>query len=249
MSGQNYIRLLFFGLFPFILGAQSNDGIVIKVEGIEQDYSSGQGIFVVNASDEDLVNDEILIDLDVINTTGQEQTWRATRSWLNVPQNWQDLICLDICYIPSTLNPYCTPSNSPMIIGNDSTKRISFHVQPMGDAFAEYRLYLGDCETFVDSITIQINYILGINSFESQIGRIYPNPTNRFVQVELPNQEELLIEIKDNAGKLICRAVQKSSDPLDLQGIKKGCYFLTVRRSNGEVLSKKLIIDEFFDTN
>ncbi|MBK6480424.1 MAG: T9SS type A sorting domain-containing protein [Saprospiraceae bacterium] len=69
---------------------------------------------------------------------------------------------------------------------------------------------------------------------------LYPNPSQRYISVDIPNTSPIEAKIYDLQGRLI----QKSFDPkIDLKGFSKGIYIIAVTdKSNNLIKIQKIIL-------
>lgn len=68
---------------------------------------------------------------------------------------------------------------------------------------------------------------------------IYPNPANQFIHIELPQSEEIKIEILDSAGKLfISKLGNGKVNEIDLSSLSKGIYLVQVTSKSGKTTQK-----------
>jgi len=73
------------------------------------------------------------------------------------------------------------------------------------------------------------------------VSRIYPNPTEKFLNIELESAGPYQVDIHSLAGKLLSRTqVEGTSHQLDLSSFRSGVYFLTIR-SGDFVTTRKII--------
>ena len=69
---------------------------------------------------------------------------------------------------------------------------------------------------------------------------IYPNPTNKFINIKNKNGENIeKIEIFNSLGKLI-KPNDINNSYLDVTDLKKGIYFFRIKTENG-IVTKKII--------
>ena len=97
---------------------------------------------------------------------------------------------------------------------------------------------LGNCGTTT------VNFTLGLDSFNINSFRIYPNPTRNFVNIELPQMvSEADIVIYDVLGKKIKEVkVANQNYNIDLSGFKSGFYMMNIKTADGEG-TKTLVIN------
>jgi hypothetical protein len=94
----------------------------------------------------------------------------------------------------------------------------------------------------MEDMTITLG--VGINSHVAQNLKIYPNPTNGNVTVELPNVVSgAQVAVLDLAGKtIISKGFESTNTTLDLSNLSEGIYIIKVQ--NGNILHTNKIIVE-----
>ena len=240
------IRLIFhFCVFSFSF-IYAQDGIVFRIDGDSlTDYSSGNGIFERSSVNSNELGFNILVE----NNTGIDQNFRVIRyQESNVPFDWTDAVCFGInCFNPSIDNPWCSsvaPANT-LSIPNNSIGSIFFHVTPNNYAIGNYKLYVGyDCNNYVDSISIQVNYeSLGINEINklNQFS-INPNPSDNFTSIQMNNKEKGMVKIVDLFGNILYYESILSSSIINTLDFKDGFYFVTIESEGLKLASRKLVV-------
>ena len=85
----------------------------------------------------------------------------------------------------------------------------------------------------------------GINQFEAVDVKVYPNPVNTIMYVELSNIEAAGCVVKcfDMAGQLIKESEfgDDSRLSIDMSGLPQGAYFVRVVSEDGAVVNKKIM--------
>ncbi|PLX19489.1 MAG: hypothetical protein C0599_10890 [Salinivirgaceae bacterium] len=100
-------------------------------------------------------------------------------------------------------------------------------------------------EMIVDEMEeMNITLGVGINSHVAQNLKIYPNPTNGNVTIELPNVVSgAQVAVLDLAGKtVITKGFESTNATLDLSNLSEGIYIVKVQ--NGNILHTNKIIVE-----
>ncbi len=95
-----------------------------------------------------------------------------------------------------------------------------------------------------DSIIIQ-GVVTGIveETIQDKV-KLYPNPTNNFLTLELPSMEVYEISIFNSIGLLVYSSKhfsQTTKQNIDLNQLPAGVYMLEVKNKNGEKALKKLV--------
>ena len=70
-----------------------------------------------------------------------------------------------------------------------------------------------------------------VSSTASNI-KVYPNPTNDILYLDLPNQAEVTIKVFDVSGKLLLEQVQ-ASNTINTQPLQSGVYVIQVMDKKG----------------
>jgi hypothetical protein len=119
-------------------------------------------------------------------------------------------------------------------IGFASTNFFQWKVSPFLDSVdnAGY--------VYVDNILLTVNSTLSNNTFTSTSVKMYPNPTNNFVNID-SNESIDSISIVNVLGQSVMnKNVNSTSFTLDISELNAGQYFINLISGNGKVV-KKLI--------
>jgi type IX secretion system substrate protein len=89
-----------------------------------------------------------------------------------------------------------------------------------------------------------VNLTLGLDSFNIDNFKMFPNPTKNFVSIELPQMVyEANVVIYDMLGKKVKEAnVTVDSNKVDLSGLNSGSYLMKIKTADGEG-TKTLVIN------
>lgn len=82
--------------------------------------------------------------------------------------------------------------------------------------------------------------LLGIDEFTENEVKIYPNPSQTYVHIDLNNSTETLVEIHSMLGKKVIQTTIYDSQDIQLSGLSSGIYILKLTQNN-QIISKKLI--------
>lgn len=89
----------------------------------------------------------------------------------------------------------------------------------------------------------QIQFASLENYAADYVFELFPNPTEQFITVTSPNDEELKVHVYDGNGKaILVSPVFKQQIILDLQSLATGNYVLMVSTESGEPLHSYSII-------
>lgn len=105
----------------------------------------------------------------------------------------------------------------------------------LGGEFSQYN------SNSIDYVTrLNGNITLNVAEYLSSDFEIYPNPTNKFINIKNKNGENIeKIEIFNSLGKLI-KPNDINNSYLDVTDLKKGIYFFRIKTENG-IVTKKII--------
>jgi len=95
-----------------------------------------------------------------------------------------------------------------------------------------------------DADDIEEVVIEGINDLGLNSVKLYPNPSNGLVTLELNNvnNEELYVEVYDVIGKLVYKTnITENRTDIDLTNMNAGIYYVSVNSNNNKKVSKIMI--------
>jgi len=85
----------------------------------------------------------------------------------------------------------------------------------------------------------KFNSTVGINEIATTQVKIFPNPTNGMINIELNNSNVQQITVSDIAGKeLIVKTRLKQNETIDLSELNNGVYFIHIKTDKGISTSK-----------
>ena len=88
---------------------------------------------------------------------------------------------------------------------------------------------------YVDDFIFQNSPILNLNDYNYSDFKIYPNPSNNFIHVQL-NEEIKSLTIYNVLGKSILTA--SKTNKIDISSLSKGLYFVNIETENGRGTQK-----------
>ncbi|MDR6562657.1 MULTISPECIES: T9SS type A sorting domain-containing protein [unclassified Arcicella] len=99
-------------------------------------------------------------------------------------------------------------------------------------------------ESQFSTIELKTNAILAIDSQEKNLIKIYPNPVNSILQIQLPKTNNYIVSILDFLGNKVFEKtiLNQNLFSLDLSTLKKGLY-LVIINNNQEIYSSKFILE------
>ncbi len=152
------------------------------------------------------------------------------------------------------------PINEATIIHNAENKYTDIHGEfifelpyALDQEFIIKKEAFDDCDTIINidrekSVAVVLKLASGIGDPISREVKVYPNPTQRWLNIEMNNTESthFSITIYDVLGKLIFAdeldGVRNIRKTIDLSEHPKGLYFLNIKSNRGENISKRIII-------
>lgn len=99
-------------------------------------------------------------------------------------------------------------------------------------------------ESEYSNLALKTNVILAIDSKEFDSFKIYPNPTNNTLKIQLTKPNNYFVSILDFLGNKVFEQTFSNQDllSLDLSCLKKGLY-LVIINNNQEIYSQKFILE------
>lgn len=123
-----------------------------------------------------------------------------------------------------------------------------FTFSPAAEAVGQTKVTLtledGDGHTRQDAFYIVVSDppVGGVSDVEGRYMRVYPNPTNALLHVELPESGQATFSLMDISGKVI---LQQQADGnhavLDVSGVEDGLYILKADGESGVMLEQVII--------
>ena len=100
--------------------------------------------------------------------------------------------------------------------------------------------------TAKDSIQITVIACVGINALSNDLIKIYPNPTNSLITIDLGALgSENFIEIVDEKGALIfSKLTHDKSQNVDLSKFENGMYTISITTNRQQKISKKITLSK-----
>ncbi len=97
-----------------------------------------------------------------------------------------------------------------------------------------YKKQSGECGTPDNTTSIEKNY------FIDNI-KIYPNPVDDIINIELTDNGKVILRLFDSNGRLQVEKLIENSDIINVSRLTKGIYFLNFKLKNGQI-NRKIII-------
>ncbi len=188
----------------------------------------------------------------VTNTSGTPKNWNIQRLRIEAPAGWLDGLnwapfpdneFTGACYGPDAMpsNPWTNPHTMEI----DSNGILMVHLTTDQPDCAHYRYYVMEGSEKVDSVDIEICYVLNVLEQKEVAGMTaYPNPANNLLTVNTTglggNYE---IRLTDVLGKVVyhetASGVKKN---LDVSEFKNGVYLVTVLEKGVVIQTRRVVI-------
>ena len=95
----------------------------------------------------------------------------------------------------------------------------------------------------VDTSNCILYFPVGLseNNFQNQV-TYFPNPTSGLININLANQENVLVQIRNIQGQLVQEQQFKNKSNLEIDiECKAGVYFIQMRNEKGETANLKVV--------
>jgi hypothetical protein len=218
-------------------------GLNINLDGTATDISGTTQVAPEITSD---VMNHHLLDFIVNNETSSNQDWKITRLILNQTAGWSNYLCwgptpgIGLCYPVSTDLQWSSGSESIPV--NGAGKLQTYVSAPTGGS-ATYRYYVStDGVTFLDSIDVQVNSVLGLNEKPSLTVSVIPNPANSYVSVSTHGVNTATVTLVDVLGNVVLKETMNDSKTIPVADYKNGIYFLRIDSEDQKAVTRKLIV-------
>jgi hypothetical protein len=209
----------------------AQDKLEIRVVGRTIDFSSGNGVYVLEGNTEDKLNNQIEINLEVKNTSNSTKGFKVTKVKTNNENElWDDYISFDdqVTFIPNSFVIYTTPADNPLVIGGGFSKSMQFVIRPTTTAISNYTLYFGSDTKYEDSIKIELNYTAKLSEIEDPLFSISPNPSTGVFKFNFNDQQMHKVSVSDLTGKVVLETMLKEEGNIQLVNEVNGIYFVKV---------------------
>lgn len=112
-----------------------------------------------------------------------------------------------------------------------------------------FNAYSGTVSVIDENLTVNIKLISsGIENISEISTKIYPNPSNGILNLEISGSEhqEYKVKIYDVLGSMVyntvCTYGTEIKEQIDISNHPKGMYFITIEGENGILLNRKIIV-------
>jgi hypothetical protein len=220
-----------------VVGAQS---LVLSYQG--ETLAPNAGITI-----EGLATDfEIVAYLDVTNTSSGDISVRVQRYENNMIPGAQSSICWGLWYPPHIgLSPYT------ILIPAGATNSTDFaaHYYPNGNAgISEIDFVFFDDNNPTDEVLVTTFFnalITGVDNIRHEaLSRVYPNPANTFVNIDIYHDltNDIRIELMSVTGAVVAEStVHQKITTINTSDLPGGLYFYRLHL-NGEVVESGRIV-------
>jgi len=230
-------------LFPLIVSGQQIEIVSLEEPDV---ILNGKTVEIVGSPSELLVYKEFR----VINKSGNAidfyyQRKRVANSGA-LDQICDDYLCHDIpnqdnfiTGVPNPTNPNDSAIFKPQIVP-EGESRCAIHDYYVVSQFG----------TIYDSIRVKfiigdVNCVLSTKTDELISFKVYPNPANDFLVVQLESDEKRELLIRDALGKVVIRKWVSNQEKIQISELHNGLYFASIISNTGSIEStQKLIVNQ-----
>ncbi len=224
--------------------------IEMYVNGGSVDLSGD--VYNINAWNGGEVHTEII----VVNSTGTDLQWVATRRRINEIPTWTDYMCwgqlgdpFGACYGASQMdtNPWTSPQSDIVTILAGDSGIFSNYTTPdySASGTVTYRYYVGpDANNPMDSIDLVIGFTLGLDEVTPSLSvNIAPNPSNDYFVVSANGANASSIKVVDVLGNVILsEKMTTASKKIDVSSYRNGVYFVIIESDEAKPVTKRIVV-------
>tara|TARA_B100000780_G_C21061131_1_gene426515 strand:- start:514 stop:1272 length:759 start_codon:yes stop_codon:yes gene_type:complete len=196
---------------------------------VDYEWSSGEFTQAV------IINNSGLYSVSVVDTNGCEGTESVT---INVIQSPEVDLGPDTTFCTDFFESYTLSVNGIDVLWSDGSTGNDFTVSGAGTYWVQVA---GNGCTTVDSVTVTLDPCIGINEPGKTIyARVYPNPSNSQVTVELVNvdiNQNITVKVMDVVGQQLQveqwkEQVNNNGKSLDVSNLAVGSYYIVLEAEN-----------------
>lgn len=158
-----------------------------------------------------------------------------------------NVITLKVCYGIYIATQYCYHDNDYQvdIPPTNGSYTLKVELYGSGSNGCTYTLpYLQDSATLNFTTPFTGTISLGTNDLEAKKDlKLYPNPVREILNF---SDEVYNIRITDLSGKTV-KAFHRNIKSVSVSELPKGAYLVTAVKKSGEVVSKKILKNNFFE--
>ncbi|MCB2218792.1 MAG: T9SS type A sorting domain-containing protein [Bacteroidetes bacterium] len=196
---------------------------------------------------EGTATDEIIVEMDVTNTSGAAMDVLLQRYEEDMVPGSQSAICWGgLCYPP---NVSLSPSATNIGAGQTVLAECQLHYYPNGNPGVSTISYtLFDAANANDSVFVTVLYDGLMTSIEVNYGleaNVYPNPANENVTIALEGEmnDNSIVELMTLTGAVVAKAeIHNNKARINTTNIAEGLYFYQVKSNQTATVSGRIII-------
>ncbi len=198
-------------------------------------------------------NGSVAKAFSVKNVSGSLADLKVGRLRLNTPPvNWTDGLSWapnpdpnfeGQCFAGGQMstNPWSTPNSVSISDQNRATLTIDVYVD--GPGCGQYRYYIIEGTTPIDSIDVEVCFNLGVEDDNEISFSVYPNPANNTVTLALPSDESsYLITVYDLKGTAV-ELPAPTHHTLDFGAAMNGVYTIVISDEQGNCTRREVVIN------
>lgn len=133
------------------------------------------------------------------------------------------------------------------------TKYFSFYLNNVANPYLTYITYIDDPNSNEELLSIEVisangdsafynNWLLSNEEFSQSAFKLYPNLVTDSFYISTNSQKNMAVFMYDITGKLIfTKNNMKSQNPISIENMKAGIYFVSIIDEDGNTLVEKII--------
>jgi len=188
----------------------------------------------------------------LVEWTGSDSSYVSiTRRELQIINGTADYYCWYICYAPKdagTVPVWVAPDNLWLYIDSINSS-FSVYLNPRGKSgIAKYRYTFYPTENPTDTSFIDVTFdvVVGLEEYEMNSVKIYPNPSSDFINIDidLKNENILKYRLINIEGKdILSGNLSSGISTLNISNLNRGLYFIELLDENNHLFkSEKLLL-------
>jgi len=182
--------------------------------------------------------------LKVVNKSGASIDYRWRRTIINSTfTSMSDQLCDDVgCYVGAGIT---WTSLATLTRAHLDTTVFLPKINTYNGGSALIRYYIldsGNGDAIIDSVDIQFNSFVGIETNEKVDFSVYPNPANNVLNIQISDYNTS-ITIFDIVGKNVATMkLENGKNILNIESLNSGVYFYSIKKNGQLIETKKLIV-------
>lgn len=189
--------------------------------------------------------DDIIIDFEVTNISGQSLEALAGRKIISGPSSWTDLVCFGAnCYNPEQANHWMMENSEAYPLNNNESAVAQMKIKPSSPNHAVYRYYFGTMQNqHEDSVDVRINNVLSVKELKKEFSlNVAPNPANDVLTIKATGVETATLKMVDVLGNVVLIDTFSGSKTINTSSFKNGVYFVLVSGNGIANTNRKVVI-------